>query len=49
MVLCSSQDANAIGYISLVLKHTVKALKIDGVEATEETIVMDSRLLAHST
>ncbi|MDY2927135.1 substrate-binding domain-containing protein [Anaerococcus sp.] len=34
-----SQDANAIGYISLgSLNDTVKALKIDGVEATEETI-----------
>ncbi len=35
-----SQDAEAIGYISLgSLNDTVKALKIEGVEATEENIV----------
>ena len=35
-----SQDANAIGYISLgSLNDTVKAVKIEGVEATEENIV----------
>lgn len=34
-----SQDANAIGYISLgSLNDTVKALKVDGVEATEESV-----------
>lgn len=35
-----SQDTEAIGYISLgSLNDTVKALKIEGVEATEENIV----------
>lgn len=35
-----SQDAEAIGYISLgSLNDTVKAVKIEGVEATEENIV----------
>lgn len=35
-----SQDAEAIGYISLgSLNNTVKAVKIEGVEATEENIV----------
>lgn len=35
-----SQDTEAIGYISLgTLNDTVKALKIEGVEATEENIV----------
>lgn len=34
-----SQDTNAIGYISLgSLNDTVKALKVDGVEATEESV-----------
>ncbi|MDD7463281.1 MAG: substrate-binding domain-containing protein [Anaerococcus sp.] len=34
-----SQDPNAIGYISLgSLNDTVKAIKIDGVEATDENI-----------
>ena len=38
-----SQDANAIGYISLgSLNDTVKAVKIEGVEATEENIVNGS-------
>ncbi|MDD6918274.1 MAG: extracellular solute-binding protein [Peptoniphilaceae bacterium] len=42
-----SQDANAIGYISLgSLNDTVKALKIDGVEATEETIADGSYKIA---
>ena len=35
-----SQDTNAIGYISLgSLNDTVKAVKVEGVEATEENIV----------
>ena len=35
-----SQDKEAIGYISLVsLNDTVKAVKVEGVEATEENIV----------
>ena len=38
-----SQDAEAIGYISLgSLNDTVKAVKIEGVEATEENIVNGS-------
>lgn len=38
-----SQDAAAIGYISLgSLNDTVKAVKIEGVEATEENIVNGS-------
>lgn len=42
-----SQDANAIGYISLgSLNDTVKALKVDGVEATEETIADGSYKIA---
>lgn len=42
-----SQDANSIGYISLgSLNDTVKALKVDGVEATEETIADGSYKIA---
>ncbi len=42
-----SQDANAIGYISLgSLNDTVKALKVDGVEATEEAIADGSYKIA---
>ena len=42
-----SQDANAIGYISLgSLNDTVKALKVDGVEATEEAIADESYKIA---
>jgi phosphate transport system substrate-binding protein len=34
-----SQDPNAIGYISMgVLDSSVKAVKIDGVEATEDNV-----------
>ena len=38
-----AQDPNAIGYISLgSLNDTVKAIKVEGVEATEENIVNGS-------
>ncbi len=39
MITSVEQDANAIGYISLgALKDSIKALKVDGVEATAENV-----------
>lgn len=44
-----SQDPNAIGYISLgSLNDTVKAIKIEGVEATEENIESGDYTLARN-
>ena len=47
MLSTVAQDENAIGYVSLdVLDDTVTAMKIDGVEATEENIVAGKYLLS---
>ena len=47
MMTTVAGDENAIGYVSLdVLDDTVTAMKIDGVEATEENIVAGKYLLS---